>query len=137
MINFIQFTVTRAFLAIVTLLIVCFIVFSLMELVPGTCAERYLAFKNTQGSQITYEDIEKEKIRLGLDKPFLYRYGKWVSDIVLKGDFGDSCILRMNINELLSGRFVLSLIWRLNVFNVVIVSFCQGVGEKSSRKRNQ
>ena len=53
MINFIQFTFTRAFLAIVTLLIVCFIVFSLMELVPGTCAERYLAFKNTQGSQIT------------------------------------------------------------------------------------
>jgi peptide/nickel transport system permease protein len=109
MINFIQFTLTRAGLSIITLLLVCFIVFSLMELVPGTCAERYLAFKNTQGSQITYEDIEKEKIRLGLDKPFLYRYGKWVSDIVLKGDFGDSCILRMNINELLSGRFVLSL----------------------------
>ena len=109
MINFIQFTLTRAGLAIITLLLVCFIVFSLMELVPGTCAERYLAFKNTQGSQITYEDIEKEKIRLGLDKPFLYRYGKWVSNIVFNGDFGDSCILRMNINELLSGRFMLSL----------------------------
>ena len=109
MINFIQFTITRAFLAIVTLLIVCFIVFSLMELVPGTCAERYLAFKNTQGSQITFEDIEAEKVRLGLDKPFFYRYGKWVSDIVVRQDFGDSCILRMSINELLSGRFVLSL----------------------------
>ena len=109
MINFVQFTFTRAFLAIVTLLIVCFIVFSLMELVPGTCAERYLAFKNTQGSQITYEDIEAEKIRLGLDKPFLYRYGKWISDIVINQDFGDSCILRMNINELLSVRFTLSL----------------------------
>ena len=110
MINFIQFTVTRAFLSIVTLLIVCFIVFSLMELVPGTCAERYLAFKNTQGSQITFEDIAAEEKRLGLDKPFLYRYTKWVSDIVVKGDFGDSCILRISINELLSGRFVLSLI---------------------------
>ena len=41
-----------------------------MELVPGTCAERYLAFKNTQGSQITYEDIDAEKVRLGLDKHF-------------------------------------------------------------------
>ena len=109
MINFIQFTVTRAFLSIVTLLIVCFIVFSLMELVPGTCAERYLAFKNTQGSQITFEDIAAEEKRLGLDKPFLYRYTKWVSDIVIKQDFGDSCILRISINELLSGRFVLSL----------------------------
>ena len=109
MINFIQFTLTRAFLAVVTLLIVCFIVFSLMELVPGTCAERYLAFKNTQGSQITYEEIVAEKKKLGLDKPFLYRYGKWVSDIVFRQDFGDSCILRISINELLSGRFVLSL----------------------------
>ena len=80
MINFVQFTFTRAFLAIVTLLIVCFIVFSLMELVPGTCAERYLAFKNTQGSQITYEDIEAEKIRLGLDKPFLYSCLLYTSD---------------------------------------------------------
>ena len=61
MINFIKFTFTRAFLANETLLIDCFIVLSLMELVPGTCAERYLAFKNTQGSQITYEDIEAEK----------------------------------------------------------------------------
>ena len=104
MINFIQFTFTRAFLAIVTLLIVCFIVFSLMELVPGTCAERYLAFKNTQGSQITYEDLEAEKIRLGLDKPFHYRYGKWISDIDVNQDFGDSCILRRNSEELLSGR---------------------------------
>ena len=64
MINFIQFTITRAALSIVTLLIVCFIVFSLMELVPGTCAERYLAFKNTQGSQITFEDIETHEIKL-------------------------------------------------------------------------
>ena len=109
MINFIQFTFTRAFLAFITLLLVCFIVFSLMELVPGTCAERYLAFKNTQGSSITVEDIRAEEKRLGLDKPFLYRYGKWVSNIIFKGDFGDSCILRMNINELLSGRFLLSL----------------------------
>jgi peptide/nickel transport system permease protein len=80
-----------------------------MELVPGTCAERYLAFKNTQGSQISFEEIEAENRRLGLDKPFLYRYTKWVSNIVIKGDFGDSCILRISINELLSGRFVLSL----------------------------
>jgi len=41
MINFIQFIITRAFLAIITLLAVSFIVFALMELVPANCAERY------------------------------------------------------------------------------------------------
>jgi len=58
MFHFIQFAVTRAALAVVTLIMVSFIVFSLMELVPGDCAERYLAFKNTQGSQISVADIE-------------------------------------------------------------------------------
>ena len=39
------------------------------ELVPGTCAERYLAFKNTQGQQISIDDIQAEEKRLGLDRP--------------------------------------------------------------------
>ena len=109
MINFIQFTLTRAILAIITLLIVSLIVFSLMELVPGTCAERYLAFKNTQGSNISVEDIEAEKRRLGLDRPFPVRFATWMKNIVVDRDFGDSCILRVSINELLKDRFYISL----------------------------
>ena len=47
MFQFFQFAATRFALAVITLIMVSFIVFSLMELVPGDCAERYLAFKNT------------------------------------------------------------------------------------------
>ena len=61
MFHFIQFAATRAALAVITLIMVSFIVFSLMELVPGDCAERYLAFKNTTGAQISIEDIEAER----------------------------------------------------------------------------
>ena len=43
-----QFALIRALFATLTLVIVSLIVFTLMELVPGDCAERYLAFKNTQ-----------------------------------------------------------------------------------------
>ena len=96
-------------MAIVTLLTVSLIVFTLMELVPGTCAERYLAFKNTQGSQITVADIEAEKHRLGLDRPFMVRWASWVGSVFFKGEFGDSCILRLNINQLLSDKFWISL----------------------------
>jgi len=104
-----RFALTRAFLAIVTLLTVSLIVFTLMELVPGTCAERYLAFKNTSGSQISIADIEAEKVRLGLDRPFMTRWGNWVYDVVVHGEFGDSCILRLNINQLLADKFWVSL----------------------------
>lgn len=107
--QFLQFAMTRAILALVTLLTVSLIVFTLMELVPGTCAERYLAFKNTQGSQISIADIEAEEKRLGLDRPFVERWGKWVGNVFVHGEFGDSCILRLNINQLLSDKFWISL----------------------------
>ena len=82
---FVQFAVTRAAMALVTLLLVSLIVFTLMELVPGTCAERYLAFKNTQGQQISIEDIKAEEKRLGLDRPFLIRWGSWVGNVFFQG----------------------------------------------------
>ena len=109
MLQYLQFAATRFAMAVVTLLLVSFIVFSLMEMVPGTCAERYLAFKNTQGSQITVEDIEAEKKRLGLDRPFVVRWGSWVGNVFFRGDFGESCILRVSINNLLSQKIWLSL----------------------------
>ncbi len=107
--QFAQFALVRAFMAMFTLLTVSLIVFTLMELVPGTCAERYLAFKNTQGSQITIDDIKAEERRLGLDRPFVVRWGSWVGNVMFKGEFGDSCILRLNINQLLGDKFLISL----------------------------
>lgn len=109
MLQFLQFALVRAAMAVFTLLTVSLIVFSLMELVPGTCAERYLAFKNTQGSQITVADIEAEERRLGLDRPFLVRWGSWIGNVIFKGEFGESCILRLDINQLLGDKFLLSL----------------------------
>ena len=85
----------RAVMSIVTLLIVSFIVFSMMELVPGNCAERYIAFKNTQGQNITIEDIQAEERRLGLDKPYLIRAFTWMGNVFFKGPslriFSESC----------------------------------------------
>lgn len=109
MLQFAQFALTRAGMAIVTLLLVSFIVFSLMELVPGNCAERYLAFKNTQGAKISIEDIQAEEKRLGLDRPFVVRWASWVGNVFFHGEFGDSCILRLNINQLLGEKIWISL----------------------------
>ncbi len=108
MLQFAKFALVRAIMAFITLLLVSLIVFSLMELVPGDCAERYLAFKNTQGMQITTADIDAERQRLGLDRPFIVRWTSWVAD-AFRGEFGDSCILRVNINSLLGDKFLISL----------------------------
>jgi len=108
MFQFARFAATRAVLAIITLVMVSFIVFTLMEFVPGDCAERYLAFKNTQGAGISVADIEAERVRLGLDKPYLIRWVTWIGN-AFQGEFGDSCILRVNIAQLLGQKFWISL----------------------------
>ena len=95
-------------LAFITLCLVSFIVFSVMEMVPGDCAERYLAFKNSQGAQISIADIEAECVRLGLDRPFLERWTGWIFN-AFQGEFGDSCILRLNINQLFGQKVWLSI----------------------------
>lgn len=99
----------RFVMALITLLVVSFIVFSLMELVPANCAERYLAFKNSQGQQISISDIRSEEIRMGLDKPYVTRWVNWVTDVFVRGDFGTSCILRVRVNDLLGTKFWISL----------------------------
>jgi len=108
MVQFLRFTTLRAGLAFFTLCLVSFIVFSLMELVPGDCAERYLSFKSSQGDQISLADIQAERVRLGLDRPFLERWFSWIVN-AFQGEFGDSCILRLDINELLGQKVWLSI----------------------------
>ena len=108
MLLFARFVLFRAVMAVLTLVIVSLIVFTLMEMVPGDCAERYLAFKNTQGSAISVEDIQAERVRLGLDKPFATRWVTWIVN-AFQGEFGESCILRLNISRLLGEKFWISL----------------------------
>ena len=80
-----------------------------LDLVPGACAARYLAFKNTQGAGISVADIEAERLRLGLDKPYIARWVTWIFH-AFQGEFGDSCILRVSISQLLGQKFWLSLV---------------------------
>ena len=108
MFQFLRFAAIRASLAIFTLVLVSFIVFSLMELVPGDCAERYLAFKNSQGAVISVADIEVERVRLGLDKPYFTRWVSWIVN-AFQGEFGESCILRLDISQLLGQKIWLSI----------------------------
>lgn len=106
---YLRFILIRAGMAVLTLLLVSFFVFSLMELVPGNCAERYIAYKSTQGQIITEADIHAEEVRMGLDRPFVQRWGMWVFDVFARGYFGESCLWRVGVNHLIGDKFLLSL----------------------------
>jgi peptide/nickel transport system permease protein len=69
---------------LVVLLGVTFIAFLAIQLLPGDCLTQVL----TTADQ---ETITKIKQELGLDKPLLLQYVRWLLN-ALKGDFGRSCL---------------------------------------------
>ncbi|MDO6686361.1 MULTISPECIES: nickel/cobalt ABC transporter permease [unclassified Agarivorans] len=72
--------------ACITLLLVSFIAFTMVNLIPADPAEVALRVNDTTPSE---EAIEEIRIKLGLDQPFLVRYTHWLS-ASLQGDFGTS-----------------------------------------------
>ena len=106
--QYFNYVFNRFLLALSTLLLVSGIVFSLMEVMPGDCAEKYIAYKNTQGEIITQADIQAERVRMGLDKSLPERWGRWVTNLTLRGDLGFSCAKRQTVNLALGNRFWMS-----------------------------
>ncbi|WP_068311348.1 ABC transporter permease [Polycladidibacter hongkongensis] len=109
MASFLKFIAVRFAAAFATMLLVSFIVFTLMELVPGNCAERYIAYKTTQGQLITEADIRAEEVRMGLDRPYIERWVKWVSSAIFRFDLGESCLWRVDVTQLIGDKLGISL----------------------------
>ncbi len=108
--DILRFALHRFIVTICMLFALTFIVYGLMELVPANCAERYVAYKATQGQILTQADVRAEEIRMGLDKPFVERWIHWVKGIVLEGDLGQSCLWRVDVTALIGDKFLLSMV---------------------------
>jgi peptide/nickel transport system permease protein len=79
--------ITRRLISLIPLLLaLSFFSFLLLDMAPGDPAEKKLA---AQGIAVTKEVIEAERIRMGLDRPFLTRYFTWLL-AALRGDLGVS-----------------------------------------------
>ncbi len=87
----------RLVLTAVVLLGVSFVVFSIMQLVPGDPARVIL------GVQANEQNVAALRERLGLNEPFLVQYGNWLAG-VLRGDFGESLITGQPIGPQLRNR---------------------------------
>ena len=77
--------------------VVAFVVFSLLYLTPGDPAA-ILA-----GDAATDEDIRRIREKLGLDEPFLVRFGGWVWGL-LHGDLGTSIFTNLPVTHLIGQR---------------------------------
>lgn len=77
--------------------IVAFLVFSLLYLAPGDPASVIA------GEQASAADIERIREQLGLDRPYLIRFGEWLWHIA-RGDLGLSVFSSIPVTQLIVQR---------------------------------
>ena len=101
------YVIRRLALSVVTVVVASFLVFTLMRLTPGTVVDAMIAqYRGMNPEQIDVDraraDIERS---LGLDRPFLTQYGRWIAGIVLRGDLGESLWRRTPVLREIAARW--------------------------------
>lgn len=91
------YVVRRILATIPVMAIVALFVFSLLYLAPGDPAAVIA------GDQATPADVERIRQSLGLDRPFLIRFGEWAWHI-LRGDLGTSIFTNLPVTTMIGQR---------------------------------
>ncbi len=84
----IDYLIRRLLLAVVTLLLITFVVYGLIRLMPGDPLLVQLENMGPDG-EMRVEDIERMRVMFGLDKPWYTAYFDWLGN-TLQGDLGIS-----------------------------------------------
>lgn len=85
-----DFILRRILYMIPTLFVISIIAFAIIQLPPGDYLNALIAQLAAGGDSLQNAQIEALRERYGLDQPMYVQYFKWISGIVLRGDFGMS-----------------------------------------------
>ncbi|MFD1747521.1 ABC transporter permease [Rhizobium helianthi] len=101
--------VNRILWAIPTLIFVSFISFVIIQLPPGDYVTAYVAQLRHSGEYITATQEAVMREQFGLNDPLLVQYWRWISAIILHGDFGRSLEWNMDVKDMIWDRLGLTL----------------------------
>jgi peptide/nickel transport system permease protein len=107
------YIVRRLLLIVPTIILVTFVVFFLIRLIPGNVVD-LLAARNIGAEEM---DVEKLRGMLGLDMPIHLQYVRWVGNL-LQGDLGSSLWTRRPLVEEIKARLPVSI--ELGILAIVI-----------------
>jgi len=93
-----QHLIHRLAAAVLVLLAVSFVTYLMLNAAPGDLAV------TIAGDSASEAQLAELRAELGLDQPVLLRYARYVSGVVLRGDFGRSMISDRSVTALLLER---------------------------------
>ena len=92
------------------LLAISFISFVLIQLPPGDYVTTYIATLAASNEIVDQNTATDLRSRFGLDQPMIVQYWKWITNIILYGDFGLSFEWQQPVSELIWERMSLTLV---------------------------
>jgi len=123
-----QFILRRVLYLIPTLIAISLVMFVIIQLPPGDYLTTLVAAMSSQGETVDPAALAGLKERYGLGQPIYVQYWKWISNIVLQGDFGRSFTYNLPVASLLWERLGLTLVLSLcSLLLVWIIAFPVGV----------
>ena len=106
-----QYLVKRFFLGLLTLWVLSMISWVIIELPPGDFVDLYVQelIGDMSGSELSDMIEAGMRKHYGLDKPSVYRYGKWMWHM-LQGDLGMSLEFGLPVTRVISERLLMTVI---------------------------
>lgn len=112
-----QFILRRVLYMIPTLFVISLVSFTIIQLPPGDYLTSLVASMAATGETIDRAALVALEQRYGLGQPVYVQYWKWISAILLHGDFGQSFEWNQPVSTLLWGR--LALTFMISIFTLV------------------
>ncbi len=105
-----RFLVTRSLWMVPSLFVISFLAFVLIQLPPGDYVTTYIATLAASNEIVDQNQAADLRQRFGLDQPMIVQYWKWITGILLRGDFGLSFEWQQPVSELIWERMALTLV---------------------------
>ncbi|RIK39788.1 MAG: ABC transporter permease [Chloroflexi bacterium] len=114
----------RILMMIPTLFAISIVAFIIIQLPPGDYLTTYMAQLREQGDIVDEAELLRLRERYGLGQPIYVQYFKWISGIVLRGDWGDSMYFRKPVADLIWERVGLTFVLS---FATLLFSWCVAI----------
>jgi len=123
-----QYMIRRVFYMIPTLIVISVVSFAIIQLPPGDYLTAMVAQLKAQGEYIDDSELVALEARYGLGQPIYVQYLKWISGILLRGDFGHSFQWNRPVSALIWQRLALTMALTLSTLLFTwIVAFPIGI----------
>src|SRR6185369_12767603 len=105
-----RFLLKRFVSLIVTLLAVSVVAFAIIQLPPGDFLTSYITNLAADGQSTSQALVDKLRENYGLDQSVFVQYGKWMNNILFKGDFGQSFEWNRPVGEVVGSRMGMTIV---------------------------